>query len=337
MGDASTAPAQVPVIDIEPFRVGSRSDKERVAAEVDQVCRTLGFLIVSGHGVPDDLIDSTYKAFKDFFDLPLELKTPARAQNGGSGYQPLESTVLARTMDEETPPDLNERYMIHPVDVGEEPYYRAPEAEEWFSPNRWPDQPAEFRAVCTEYYRAVERVAGTLLNVFAVALDLDERYFEDKIDKHVSRLNGISYPPQPKGVKPGQLRAGAHTDYGCMTILYKDQGAGGLQVLHPSGDWIDVEPVPNAFIVNIGDLLARWTNDAWVSTYHRVVNPPPQEAAESRRVSIPFFHLPNYDAVISPLPTCVSDEQPPKYDPVTAAEHIHMKLGKTYEHEPSGT
>ncbi|WP_244425425.1 2OG-Fe(II) oxygenase family protein [Pseudaminobacter salicylatoxidans] len=130
------------------------------------------------------------------------------------------------------------------------------------------------------------------MRLFAVALKLPEDYFERFIDAPISALRALNYPEQTVPPKPGQLRAGAHTDYGSLTILLPQEGSKGLELITPGGNWTPVPPVPGAFVINIGDLMALWTNDRWVSTMHRVVNPSPEDGGMDRRQSLAFFHQP---------------------------------------------
>jgi isopenicillin N synthase-like dioxygenase len=172
------------------------------------------------------------------------------------------------------------------------------------------------------YYRAMSELAQVLMRLFALGLGLEESFFDAKIDRHISRLRLRNYPAQLAPPLPGQLRAGAHSDYGSLTILATEDRPGGLQVRNAAGEWVEVPVVPDCFIVNLGDLMARWTNDAWVSTLHRVVNPPPDSGAESRRLSLVFFHNPNYDAQVSCIPTCLKPGEMPKYPATTSGEHL---------------
>jgi isopenicillin N synthase-like dioxygenase len=212
--------------------------------------------------------------------------------------------------------------MIGPVDPVDPGYATAIAAGQHFVPNLWPSRPHDIRPVLTAYYRAMSNLALTMMRIFALGLGLDENYFDRKIDRHISRLRLRNYPPQDATPLPGQLRAGAHSDYGSLTILATEDRPGGLQAHNAAGDWVDVPIFPGCFIVNIGDLMARWTNDAWVSTLHRVVNPPPDAGAESRRLSLVFFHNPNYDAEVSCIPTCVKPGETPKYPSTTSGEHL---------------
>jgi isopenicillin N synthase-like dioxygenase len=163
------------------------------------------------------------------------------------------------------------------------------------------------------------------MRIFALSLGLDETFFDRKIDKHVSSLRFINYPDQPIPPAQGQKRAGEHTDYGALTILKVEDAPGGLQVRDRSGNWIDVGYVPGTFVVNIGDLMMQWTNDRWISTLHRVMNPPTEAARSSRRISMVFFHQPNYDTDVTCLPTCTSVANPPRYASTTSGAHWRAK------------
>ncbi|HEY0200167.1 MAG TPA: 2OG-Fe(II) oxygenase family protein [Burkholderiaceae bacterium] len=170
-------------------------------------------------------------------------------------------------------------------------------------------------------------LAASLMRIFALALALPENFFDDKINEHISMLRVLSYPPQREAPLPGQMRAGAHSDYGSMTIVLPD--GPGLQVFNKAGQWVDVPMVPGSFVVNIADLMMQWTNDTWVSTLHRVANPPAGDAARNtRRQSLVFFHQPNYDAMVECLPSCLAPGEKPKYAPISSGDHLKSKFVK---------
>lgn len=174
------------------------------------------------------------------------------------------------------------------------------------------------------YFRAMEGLADTLMRAFAMALGIKEPYFADKIDHHPSVLRLTYYPAQKAPPLPGQVRSGEHTDYGSLTILRGDDVPGGLQVQTRSGSWIDVHPTPGSFVCNLGDLMMRWTNNHWVSTPHRVVNPP-REYAGQNRISLVFFHMPNHDAEIRYIDGRDGGTRAAKYPPVTCADYFAAK------------
>jgi isopenicillin N synthase-like dioxygenase len=267
-----------------------------------------------------------------FFALPLAQKNLTKGPPGGPnvGYAPVGSRSLAYGLGEQAPPDLNESFTMGRDELGDDDYYRGATAASFFAPNVWPGEPPAFRPVWRAYFGAMEGLAATLMRVFALALDLPEQFFDDTIDKHISKLRVHRYGEQVTEPLPGQLRAGAHTDYGSLTILRTDDAPGGLQVHHRRGEWIDVATIADSFVVNIGDLMMRWTNDRWISTLHRVVNPPRDQARGRARISVAFFHQPNYDAVISCLPTCRGADEPAKYPPITSGDYMRAKVRQTH-------
>jgi isopenicillin N synthase-like dioxygenase len=321
----------VPVIDISPFLAGTPEGKRKVATEVGNACRDIGFLVITGHGVRDTLIQQTYNTARAFFDLPEEekMKVERPAPDQVRGYSPLMGEGLSYSLDEKTPPDLKESFSIGPVDVpAGDPYFHGPQAGPHFAPNIWPSQPAALQEVWKSYFRAMENLSAQLMRMFALALDLPEEYFEDKIDRHISMLRALNYPDQSTPPEKNQMRAGAHSDYGSLTIVRQEAAPGGLEVLNSRGEWVGVKPVPGAFVVNIGDLMMQWTNDMWKSTMHRVVNPPRDLALGSRRISLVFFHQPNYDAMVECLASCRDAKNPPKYAPISSGDHLKSKFTK---------
>ena len=322
----------VPVIDIAPYTHGTAADKQAVARAVDQACRDIGFLIISGHGISPALLEKMRLVSRDFFDLPIpeKMRVAQPAKDVARGYVGIEGESVGRSRDATAiAGDLNESMMIGPVDPPAPAYAHSPAAGKHFAPNLWPDTPAELREVWTTYFREMGDLARTLMRIFALGLNLDEYFFDTKIDCHISRLRLRNYPAQTIAPVPGQIRAGAHSDYGSLTILATEDKPGGLQVCNAAGTWVDVPIVPDCFIINIGDLMARWTNDTWVSTLHRVVNPPAGAGAASRRQSIVFFHNPNYDADISCIPSCANSRDAPKYSATTSGEHLRSQFVAT--------
>ncbi|MCK2057257.1 2-oxoglutarate and iron-dependent oxygenase domain-containing protein [Methylobacterium sp. 37f] len=322
---------QVPVIDLTPYRAGTPEGKAAVAAEVDQACRDIGFLVVSGHGIPESLIETTYAVSKAFFERPhaekLAVERPAPDQV--RGYSAVGGEGLSFSLDAPTPPDIKESLSIGPVDVPpDDAYAFGAAAGPHFAPNIWPNEPAELRTVWTAYFRAVDRLARDLMRIFALGLKLDETHFDPSIDKSISMMRALRYPAQTNAPLLDQLRAGAHSDYGSMTILRKEIGDRSLQVKNKLGAWVDVPVIPGTFIVNIGDLMQQWTNDIWSSTVHRVVNPRFDTEENVDRLSIVFFHQPNYDAEVACLPTCQGPGRPAKYAPVTSGAHLRAKFVK---------
>lgn len=323
---------QVPVIDVAAFRNPDIAARRAVARQVGEAVDAIGFLVITGHGVDPALIAAVQRVSNAFFDLPVEekMRVARPAPDVTRGYIPLEAESVGRSQGVEVPGDLNESLMIGPVDVPSgDPYFFGPAAGRHFHPNLWPAQPAALRELYEAYFRAMGSLAAELMAMFALALDLPEDFFADKIDRHISRLRVRNYPAPVVPPKPGQLRAGAHADYGSLTILRAEDKPGGLQVLNRAGDWVDVPIAPDSYVINIGELMARWTNERWRATLHRVVNPPAEKAEASRRLSLVFFHNPNYDAPVAALPGTVAPGAAPKYPPTTSGEHLRAQFVRT--------
>jgi isopenicillin N synthase-like dioxygenase len=320
----------VPVIDLSPYMEGTPEGKRKVAAEVGRACRDIGFLTIVGHGVPKSLIDACYDVSAKFFDLPEpeKMKVERPAPDQIRGYSPVCGEGLTYSLDVPAPPDLKESLTVGPIDVpAGDDYFHGPQAGPHFAANLWPANPPDLKEIWTAYFQALEKLSADMMRIFALALDLPEHFFDDKIDRHISMFRVLNYPDQQAAPEPGQLRAGAHSDYDGLTIVCQDM-VGGLQVQNQQGDWVDVKPVAGAFVVNIGDLMMNWTNDLWRSTMHRVINPPREHAIGSRRQSLVFFHQPNYDAMITVLDSCQSATNPAKYAPVTSGDYLRSKFVK---------
>ncbi len=322
---------ELPIVDIAAWETGGAAARRAIAATVAETCARAGVLMVTGHGIDPHVIAAMESTTRDFFDRPLaeKLAIDTAGADVVRGYRRIGTTTVAYSLGQVAPPDLREQFITGPEPIAGDPYFDAPETALYFQPNVWPVHPAGMRRAWQAYYRAADGLARRIMQIFAAALALPETWFDDKIDRAISNLIASNYPAQPEPPLPGQLRAGAHTDFGSLTLLLTQDRPGGLQVMGGDGGWHDVAPRPGTFIVNLGDLMAQWTNDRWRSTLHRVVNPPREVAGDSRRQSIVFFHQPNYDAVIECLPTCHGPGDPIRHRPVRSGEHLRAKLRKT--------
>ena len=318
---------QVPIVDLTPAQAAEPVGRRNVARLIDEACVAIGFFAVTGHGVPEAVSRDLREAAHAFFALPPAAKQRACPRDARTprGYHALGGEALAAANDALAPPDLKEFYHVGPVDVGDEPYYTSARGRQFFLANVWPDDPPGFRAAAISYYRAMHGLVCFLMQLTALGLDLDETYFDDKVNRSIGTMRLNYYPRQSRPPLPGQLRAGAHTDYGGLTILDGEDVPGGLQVLTRAGRWIDVRTVPGQFVVNIGDLLMRWTNDRWLSNLHRVVNPPLDDGRNAPRLSIAFFNHPNWNVLVE----CLAPTGLAKYPPVLSGDYRDLKYAKT--------
>jgi isopenicillin N synthase-like dioxygenase len=323
---------RVEPIDLQRFRDGSDADRRQVAAEFDRAARTVGFFSITGHGVDADLIADMLRVTGAFFDLPAEEKMRYYLddRSANRGYAPEGSEALGYSLGErDLPADLFEAFNVGcelTADQLAEPYY-GERGEQFFSPNVWPSVPNDFRDVWLEYFDAVDAVANDVMAAAAVALGMDSDHFVAYLDKGPTVMRANNYQRRAGAVAPlaGQMRMGAHTDYGSITVLLADP-VPGLQIRDDAGRWHDVVPPADGFIVNVGDLLSEWSNDRWRSTLHRVVPPAADVGGPVRRRSVAWFQQPNHDAVIECLPTCTDAANPPRHAPVTSGEHLLAKL-----------
>lgn len=322
---------QVPVIDVSPDRRRDPEQRIALATEIGAACESLGFLVITEHGIDDQTVEALVRAAGQFFTQPEAVKRDSMPPSPYvfRGFFPMQSSALAGSLDVETPPDLCEVFAINRFDDHDDAVAAGTTAgrEGFFAPNIWPPI-AGFAEAWTQYYAEMETLTNDLMSLMAVSLGLRDSWFDDKISQHISNLVVNHYPPQDTDPVEGQLRRGAHTDYGSLTVLYQDDTPGGLQVELPDGSWADVPHIPGSFVVNLGDLMAAWTNDRWVSTMHRVVNPASTHRSKSR-LSVAFFHQPDYDAEIVCIPTCTDDANPPRHDPVGSGQWVIDKLSKS--------
>ncbi|SNV20828.1 oxygenase [Rhodococcus rhodochrous] len=333
----------IPQIDLSLALTGDPDARAAVGRALDKACRTSGFFVLSGHGIDRGLIDRVLDATRRFFHVPLEQRRHLVAPPGDvtlrglrlfhegrvstKGRDGASADGLATGLD--SPPDLCELFTMNRA--GEPGVPDTAELAEgaavWTRPNRWPDLAGleDFRPAWLEYYGELEHLALEVMRFFALGLELDEHYFDGLFDNHLTNLCANYYPPITTPPVDGQFRKFPHTDSGTLTILYQDE-EGGLQVVDRStGEWVDVPFIENSFVVNIGDLMAIWTNNRWVSTHHRIL-PPPPEKWDRERISMPFFHTPNWSAVIECLPSCTDAATPPAHEPVHSGEYLEYKV-----------
>lgn len=317
----------MPLLDLADWDAGAAA-RGRLVTALDEGCRRAGFLQVVGHGVPDEVLAHALGALEELWSQPAERKARWRSPSAeiNRGYAPMGDESLAFSLGVDAPPDLFEAFNIGLDAVPDEPAY-AVERHRFFAPNIWPDELPALRPALVGYFAEVAALAHRVTAVMAAAFGLDDGFFEPFTGHSTDTMRAINYV-RPDGSAPplaGQQRMGVHTDYGIVTVLWADP-VPGLQIVGPDGGWIDVVPAPGALLVNLGDLLAEWTNDRWRSTVHRVVPPPADEAGPARRRSIAFFHDGDHDALIECLPTCTSPDDPPRYAPVRAGDHLIAKL-----------
>ena len=309
--------------DLSEFENSNGKRKKQLINELDKICRDTGFILVTGHGIDKKIINNIWSVIDSFFDQTIDFKEKTKPPYKGYpyGYLSYGLEALAQSKGEDTPPDLKESFNIGPQSIPAS--ITQQEALDFcYVPSLWPDI-KNFKMYSLVYYNAMEELALRLMRALALALNLDNIFFDSYVDEPISALRMLNYPPIKNKVLPKQQMAGAHTDYGSLTILLTKDETKGLQIKNIEGKWVDIPYNSDAFIVNIGDLMAQWTNDRWVSTLHRVV---PNSNNLPRR-SIAFFHQPNWNAEIECLDSCKGQEI--KYKPVKSGPYLMSKFKST--------
>ncbi|MFD1383884.1 isopenicillin N synthase family dioxygenase [Rhodanobacter aciditrophus] len=305
---------EIPVIDLSTLIDGT--DIESVAKKIGEVCENIGFLYIVNHGVNEQLMEKVKNYTEIFFDLPLEEKQKLNIERSGEtlrGYIPM----FGENVDPNHTQDFKECF-----DYGQHEDKVSP----FFGPNLMPESIEGFKQVMEEYHSEMLALANKLIGAISLSLGLPFDYFYKLQKKPISIQRLLHYPPQTGEISREKIGIGEHTDYGFLTILSQDE-VGGLQVKNRDGNWISAPPMPGSFIVNIGDLVQTYTNNKYISTYHRVINTSGKE-----RYSYPFFMDMDFDAVVEPVPTCVSDLEQSSYSPYKCGEHKFRRFVDSYAH-----
>jgi isopenicillin N synthase-like dioxygenase len=315
--DQRTAP---PIVSLAGMRSADPSARAGVAAAFRTACLDKGFLYIVDHGIPSELTDAIFAETRRFFDLPAERKRDVdKAKSScNRGYEPLRG----QTLNPAAPPDLKEGFYIGADLSADDPRVVAGVFNH--GPNQWPADLTGWRETMEIYFARMTELCRLTMRALALSLALPEDHFESFCDDPMATLRLLHYPPQPANPLPDEKGCGEHTDFGAITFLLQDD-TGGLQVWDERLGWIDAPPVPGAFVLNLGDLIARWTNDQYRSTLHRVVNRSGRE-----RYSVPFFFTGRAEHDVTCLPGCLPPGETPKYRPTTAIGHLREMYDRTY-------
>lgn len=320
--DAARMPtATLPVIPIGGLSSSDPEHRVAVGAMLRKACLDKGFFYASDHGIPVGLIDAVFAETKRFFDQPPSAKAAVDKAHSfcHRGYEQLR----AQTLEAGAPPDLKESFYIGPECTLDDPRVLARRFSR--GPNLWPADMPAFRPVMQAYFAAMLDLGERLIRGIALSLDLPEDHFAAFSRDPIATLRLLHYPPQPANAALGEKGAGAHTDFGGLTLLLQDP-VGGLQVRDAASDqWVHADPLPGTFVVNLGDMIARWTNNLYRSTLHRVVNTSGRE-----RYSVPFFYSGNPDHEVVCLPSCLAPGEMPAYAPTTVEGHLQEMYRRTY-------
>lgn len=311
---------RIPIIDVGALRTGGAADVAQIGGEMRRASETAGFFYVTNHGVPAAVTDGAQAAAASFFARPAEEKLKVKVDARHRGYVGFGQAKLSTGARA----DLKETF-VWGLELGpDDPDVIA--GKPLMGPNQWPDGMPEFRSALDAFYAALSDCARQLLRPLAVGIGLPETWFVERFEKPLARGAVLHYPPQP-GEAPGdQFGVSAHTDYGGITLVWQDAN-GGLEVCNPKGEWVAAPPVPGAFVVNMGDLMERWTNHRYASNPHRVTNRSGRE-----RYSMALFFDPEFDTEISCIETCRAPDEPPRYPPVRCGDYVVGRFDNVFEY-----
>jgi isopenicillin N synthase-like dioxygenase len=305
----------IPSVDLSEFTKGNGHQRKKFVQELGEAYETVGFVAVKNHGIPQEIVDNLYKLSQQFFTLPEDQKRSYEVP-GGAGQRGYTSFGKEQAKGFDSP-DLKEFFQFgQTVEDGDAIRNEYPE-------NVKVKDIKDFDQTFFKAYRHFEKSGGALLNAIAIYLGLDENYFEDHIKNGNSILRAIHYPPIQQEPKSA-VRAEQHEDINLITLLV-GASADGLQILNKNNEWVPVTALPEQIVVNVGDMLQRLTNNKLKSTTHRVVNPP-RELWGTSRFSIPFFLHPRSDMKLNCLPSCITEQNPLSYEPITAGEYLNERL-----------
>ncbi len=313
-GLASRKPAftEIPIVDFSPMGLQDTGSQQALAREVYNACTEVGFFYIKNHGISQSTIDQLLQSSQDFFSLDQsqKLEIDISKSSFSRGYIPM----YGEKNNEHSKGDLKETFdMAIEIDQNDPDFLAG---NPLYGPNLWPNGFPAFETVMNQHFARITSLCTDIYRVFAMSLDLDPNYFADMISKPLDILRLLRYPPQPIVEDQNQIGTGAHSDFDCFTVLYQDP-VGGLQVVNNKGEWIEAPPIDGTFLINVGDMMERWTNGLFVSTVHRVIN-----KSHSERFSSVFFAAPNYHTRVECLPGCCSPDNPAKYPPISAGDYI---------------
>jgi len=302
---------EIPVIDLHHLRHGMLRDRQAVAAKIAAACNTVGFFYITGHGVSQGLVDDAFAQNKAFFEMPYETRMDyAATKDWWRGYVPSKQQAEGGAVGGSI---QTYRFMLDLPADDPDVLMRKP----MHHPNRWIDALPGFNHTMQTYMAEMEVLSATLRRAFALGLGLPEEWFDPFYRRPLIQQSLLYYPaPLSQREQDIKIGAGEHRDTGAFTMLMQDQ-TGGLEVGHLEHEWVAAPPIKGTFVINIGDMMMRWTNGRFVSTIHRVVN-----RATSARYSMPYFANPDYDAIISPVPCLVEPGTSIAYPPLHFGEFM---------------
>lgn len=314
----------IPIVDLQGSLDADAPAAQQSARELFEALSQIGFAYIAGHNVAPATREAAFAASRAFHASTLAQKQSLAINAFHRGYMGMaSSTIVTSTVAKVTRPNMSESLMLMHELPPDDPGLRAGLPMQ--GPNQWPDWLPGFKPAMLAYVREVDALGRHIVRLIALALGLPATALDHHFDHPTTFLRALHYPPQPPA-EDEQIGSAPHTDYGIITLLAQDN-SGGLQVRPRGGDWIEAPPIPDTYVLNVGDMLARWTNGRLVSTPHRVIN-----RSGGDRYSLPYFLDPSMDTLIECLPTCTDADHPPQHPPVRYGDYLLERLNRNYDY-----
>lgn len=312
----------IPVIDLAEALQPGGARRAVVADALRRAAMSSGFFYASNHGVSPEQVARQFDLARRLFEVPQATRVALDMKRSPTmrGFE----NLGAQTLDAGARPDVKESFYCGMAYPDDHPYVVA--GYQTYGHNQWPPELPDAPAICEAYIQTMLALSRRLMQLLALSLDLPEDYFDGTSESPMLTLRMLRYPPHPEDADERTFGAGAHTDWGALTILAQDSH-GGLEVRMPDGEWVQASPRPGCFVVNLGDMIPRWTNGRYHSNPHRVRN---RHSGGAPRYSIPFFYEPDYFAVIEPVPGTVAAGESPRFETCTAGEHLKEMYRRSY-------
>ena len=310
---------EIPVINVSPLRKGELEEAKSVAKQIRKAAEEVGFFYICDHGIPKEVLNNAYNSTKEFFESPRSFKDKIKINSNHHGFLPVGEAKMENAMNVD-----HKESFVWGLDLPDD-HESVSAKNPFLGNNQWPEGMPELRDSVYPFFEAGLKCGRDLMRAFALGMEIPEDSFLKTYNEPIARGSIIFYPPQSSKFGEKQFGVAPHTDYGCLTLLWQDL-VGGLELQNLEGEWIKAKPIEDTLVVNVGDLLMRWSNDIFKSTVHRVIN-----RRSTKRYSMVIAWDPNYETVVDPS-LVFNKEIKPLYPPVRCGEYVLSRFNSSFSY-----